>query len=192
VIASIRGRLEATGADWAIVDVNGVGFQVFAPTSTLASVGKLGGQVRFFTHLHVREDVLALYGFATYEELSLFQTVTGVSGIGPKLALSMLSSFKVELLTAAIGSGDVDLLMTVPGIGKKIAGRLVLELKDKIGSGAAIVPLQVSQANADVVAALTTLGYSVAEATRAVAAVADDSLSLEEKVRQALGYFAER
>ena len=192
MIASIRGRLEATGADWAIVDVNGVGFQVYAPTSTLASVGKLGGQVRFFTHLHVREDILALYGFATYEELSLFQTVTGVSGIGPKLALSMLSSFKVDQLTSAIASGDVDLLMTVPGIGKKIAGRLVLELKDKIGSGAALVPLQVSQANADVVAALTTLGYSVAEATRAVAAVADDSLSLEEKVRQALGYFAQR
>jgi Holliday junction DNA helicase RuvA len=191
MIASIRGRLEATGADWAIVDVNGVGFQVYSPTSTLSTVGKLGGQVRFFTHLHVREDVLALYGFATFEELSLFQTVTGVSGIGPKLALSMLSSFKVDQLTSAIASGDVDLLMTVPGIGKKIAGRLVLELKDKIGSGA-MVPLQVSQANADVVAALTTLGYSVAEATRAVAAVADDSLSLEEKVRQALGYFAQR
>ncbi len=99
---------------------------------------------------------------------------------------------KVDQLVSAIASGDADLLTTVPGIGKKIAGRLVLELKDKIGTGVSLVPLQVSQANADVVAALTTLGYSVAEATRAVAAVPDDDISLEEKVRQALAYFAQR
>ncbi len=158
MIASIRGRVEATGADWIIVDVNGVGFQVYAPTSTIASVSKVGSQVRLFTHMHVREDILALYGFATYEELALFETVTGVSGIGPKLAISMLSSFKVDQLTSAIASGDVDILTSIPGIGKKIAGRLVLELKEKIGTGAAVVPLQVSQANSDVVAALTTLG----------------------------------
>ena len=192
MIASIRGRLEATGSDWAIVDVNGVGFRVFAPTSTLSTVGKVGSQTRFFTHLHVREDILALYGFGTFEELSLFETLIGVSGIGPKLALSMLSAMKVDQVVSAIASGDADLLTTVPGIGKKIAGRLVLELKDKIGTGVTLVPLQVSQANADVVAALTTLGYSVAEATRAVAAVQDDDISLEEKVRQALAYFAQR
>ena len=192
MIASIRGRLEATGSDWAIVDVNGVGFRVFAPTSTLSAIGKVGSQARFFTHLHVREDILALYGFGSFEELSLFETLIGVSGIGPKLALSMLSAMKVDQLVSAIASGDADLLTTVPGIGKKIAGRLVLELKDKIGTGVTLVPLQVSQANADVVAALTTLGYSVAEATRAVAAVEDDDISLEEKVRQALAYFAQR
>ena len=192
MIASIRGRLEATGVDWAIVDVNGVGFQVFVPTSTLSSLGRTGSQVRFFTHLHVREDILALYGFATFEELSLFQTLTGVSGIGPRLAISMLSALKVDQITSAIASGDVDLLTTVPGIGKKIAGRLVLELKEKIGKDASLVTLQISQANTDVVAALTTLGYSAAEATRAVASLSDDNASLEEKVRQALAYFAQR
>ncbi len=191
MIASIRGRVEATGADWVIVDVNGVGFQVHAPTSTISALGKIGSQTKLFTHLHVREDTLALYGFGTYEELALFETVTGVSGIGPKLAISMLSSFKVEQLTSAIASGDVDILTSVPGIGKKIAGRLVLELKDKIGAGAAVLPLQVSQANSDVVAALTTLGYSVAEASRAVAAIPDEGQTLEEKVRQALAYFAQ-
>ncbi len=192
MIASLRGRLEATGGDWAIVDVNGVGFRVFAPTSTLSTFGKIGGQVRLFTHLHVREDVLALYGFSTFEELALFQTLTGVSGVGPKLGLAMLSSLKVDQIVAAVASGDVELLTTVPGIGKKIAGRLLLELKDKVGAGLNLVPLQDSQGQTDVLAALTTLGYSVAEAARAVASLPDDDLSLEEKVRQALGYFAQR
>jgi holliday junction DNA helicase RuvA len=192
MIASLRGRLEAVGSDWAIVEVSGVGFQVFAPTSTLSTFGQPGAQVLLFTHLHVREDVLALYGFRTFEELSLFQTLIGVSGIGPKLALSMLSAMRVDQLTAAIASGDADMLTTVPGVGKKIAGRLVLELKDKIGNGAALTPLQTSQGNADAVGALTALGYSVAEATRAVASLPDTEMSLEEKVTLALGYFARK
>jgi Holliday junction DNA helicase RuvA len=192
MIASLRGRLEATGGDWAIVDVNGVGFRVSAPTSTVSTFGKIGGQVRLFTHLHVREDVLALYGFSTFEELSLFQTLTGVSGVGPKLGLAMLSSLKVDQIIAAVASGDVDLLTTVPGIGKKIAGRLLLELKDKIGVGLNLAPLQEHPGHADVVSVLTSLGYSVAEAARAVASLPDDDATLEEKVRQALGYFSQR
>jgi Holliday junction DNA helicase RuvA len=192
VIASLRGRLEATGGDWAIVDVNGVGFRVYVPTSTLSTFGRVGAPVRLYTHLHVREDIMALYGFSTFEELSLFQTLTGVSGVGPKLGLAMLSSLRVEQITAAVAGGDIELLTTVPGIGRKIAGRLVLELKDKIGVGLSLLPLQDSQGQADVVSALTTLGYSVAEAARAVASLPDGDLSLEEKVRQALAYFAQR
>jgi Holliday junction DNA helicase RuvA len=192
MIASLRGRLEAAGDDWAIVDVNGVGFRVYAPTSTLSTFGRIGGQVRLFTHLHVREDVLALYGFSTSEELSLFQTLTGVSGVGPKLGLAMLSSLKVDQIIAAVASGDIELLTTVPGIGKKIAGRLLLELKDKIGLGLNLMPLQEHPGHAEVLAALTSLGYSAAEASRAVASLSDEDFSLEEKVRQALGYFAQR
>jgi holliday junction DNA helicase RuvA len=190
MIASLRGRLQAVGSDWAILEVSGVGFQVYVPTSTLSTFGRPGAQVQLFTHLHVREDILALYGFSTFDELSLFQTLTGVSGIGPKLALAMLSAMKVDQLTAAIASGDADMLTTIPGIGKKIAGRLVLELKDKVGTGAALTALQVSQGNADVVGALTALGYSVTEATRAVASLPNEEMSLEEKVTLALGYFA--
>jgi Holliday junction DNA helicase RuvA len=192
MISSLRGRLEATGPDWAIIDVSGVGFRVYAPTSTLSALGQAGIQVHLFTHLHVREDNLSLYGFATFEELSIFQTLTAVSGTGPKLALAMLSTLKVDDLISAIVTGNVDLLTSVPGVGKKIASRLILELKDKIGEGLTITPLQVSQENADVVAALTTLGYSVAEATRAVGSVSDAGLSLEEKVKLALAYFAQR
>ena len=191
MIASLQGKLEAFGNDWAIVNVNGVGFQVFAPTSTLSTLGPVGGEVRLYTHLHVREDNIALYGFATFEGLGLFETLTGVSGVGPRLGLAMLSAMKPEELVTAIATGDADMLTTIPGIGKKIAGRLVLELKDKIASGA-IVPLQMAQGNADVLAALTSLGYSVAEANRAVASLPTTGLSLEEKVRQALAYFAQR
>jgi holliday junction DNA helicase RuvA len=190
VIASLKGRIEALGTDWAIIEVNGVGFHVNTPTSTLSVLGSAGDHVRLFTHLHVREDILALYGFATPEELSLFQILTGVSGVGPKLALSILSALKPGQIATAIASENLDMLTTVPGIGKKIAGRLILELKDKIGSGLQLTPLQVSQSNVEVVAALTALGYSTNESTRAVASIPSEDLSLEDKVRAALAYFA--
>jgi holliday junction DNA helicase RuvA len=192
VIASLKGKLEATGTDWAIVDVNGVGFRVFIPTSTLSAFDRPGSSVRLFTHLHVREDNLALYGFSSFEELGLFQTLIGVSGIGPKLALAMLSTMKVDQLVSVIASGNADMLSTIPGIGKKIAARLVLELKDKIGTSVAVTPLQMTEGSADVVAALISLGYSTAEANRAVVGLPDSDLSLEEKIKQALAYFVQK
>jgi holliday junction DNA helicase RuvA len=192
MISTLRGRLEATGTDWAIVEVNGIGFHVFMPTSAMVTLGKPGSPVHLFTHLHVREDNLALYGFSSFEELGLFQILIGVSGIGPKLALAMLSSMKTEHLIAAIASGNADMLTTVPGIGKKIAARLVLELKDKIGVSTAVIPLQVTEGSADVIAALTSLGYSIVEANRAVVSLPDSSLSLEEKVKLALAYFTRK
>ena len=192
MISSVQGRLEAIGNDWVIVNVNGIGLQVFVPTSTLTRLGAAGDEVKLHTHLHVREDVLALYGFAAFEDLSLFQTVTGVSGVGPKLGLAMLSAMSAEQLIAAIASGDPDMLTGIPGIGKKMAARIVLELKDKIGTGLGAAPLQTVQGNADVLGALTALGYSVAEASRAVASLPGGPMSLEEKVRLALAYFARK
>ena len=192
MISSLQGRLEALGDDWADVNVGGVGFRVYVPTSTLAVLGPVGTMVHLHTHLHVREDNLSLYGFATAEGLALFETVTGVSGIGPKLGLAMLSALKPEELLAAVATGDVDLLTTVPGIGKKTAGRLVLELKDKIAAGAAPAVLQSARGNADVLAALSSLGYSVAEASRAIATLPAADLSPEEKIRLALAFFARR
>ena len=192
MIASLKGRLETLSDDWATINVNGIGFQVHMPTSTLSTLGSRGQEVHIYTHLHLREDNATLYGFASPEELGLFQILIGVSGIGPKLALSMLSSMSVEQLTMAIATGNVDLLTAVPGIGKKIAARLVLELKDKIGAELVTTPAaaQLAQENADVIAALTSLGYSVAEASRAVANLPSaPDLTLEEKIRLALSYF---
>ena len=191
MIASLHGRLESISDDWAIINVNGIGFQVYMPTSTLSTLGSRGQEVHIYTHLHLREDNVTLYGFASPDELGLFEILIGVSGIGPKLALSMLSAMSVEQLSMAIATGNADLLTAVPGIGKKIAARLVLELKDKIGAELITAPAaQLAQENADVLATLASLGYSVAEASRAVASLPSaPDLTLEEKIRLALGYF---
>ncbi len=190
MIASLHGRLESLGSDWAVINVGGIGFQVYMPTSTLSTLSTIGEEVKLYTHLHLREDNATLYGFASADELGLFQTLITVSGLGPKLALAMLSAMNVEKLTMAIASGSTDLLIVVPGIGKKVANRLILELKDKIGAGWITTPAALAQENTDVLAALTSLGYSVSEANRAVATLPPSSdLSLEEKLKQALGYF---
>ena len=191
MIAGLNGKLESLGSDWAIINVGGISFQVYMPTSTLSTLGATGKEVRLYTHLHLREDNATLYGFASDEELALFQTLIGVSGLGPKLALSMLSAMNVERLTMAIATGSADLLTAIPGIGKKMANRLILELKEKIGASWITTPAaELAQENAEVITALTSLGYSVAEASRAVATLPPSSdLSLEEKIKLALGYF---
>jgi len=191
MIAGLHGKLESLGSEWAIINVGGISFQVYMPTSTLSTLGTIGEEVQLHTHLHLREDNATLYGFASAEELGLFQTLISVSGLGPKLALAMLSVMSVEKLTMAIATGSIDLLTVVPGVGKKLANRLVLELKEKIGAGWITTPAaELAEENADVLAALTSLGYSVTEASRAVATLPPSSdLSLEEKIKLALQYF---
>jgi len=190
MIASLHGTLESLGSDWAIIAVNGIGFQVYMSTSTLSTLGSIGKEVHLHTYLHLREDNATLYGFTSTEELELFQTLISVSGLGPRLALAVLSAMNVEQVSMAIATGSVDLLTVVPGIGKKMAERLILELKDKIGAGLLATPaVQLAQENADVIAALTSLGYSVSEASRAVATLPPSDLSLEEKIKLALQYF---
>jgi Holliday junction DNA helicase RuvA len=194
MIAGLHGKLELLGSDWAIINVGGIGFQVYMPTSTLSSLGKVGDEVHLHTHLHLREDNVTIYGFASVDELRLFQTLLGVSGLGPKLALAMLSAMSLDKLTMAIATGSTDLLKVIPGIGKKTADRIILELKDKIAVGWITTPAaQLAEENTDVLAALTSLGYSVAEATRAVATLPPSSdLSLEEKIKLALQYFTSK
>ena len=191
MIASLNGKLESLGGDGAVINVGGIGFQVYMPTSTLSTLGKIGEEVKLHTYLHLREDNAALYGFASTDELGLFQNLISVSGLGPKLALAMLSAMNIERLTMAIATSSVDLLIEVPGIGKKMANRLILELKEKIGAGWITTPaVQLAEENAEVLAALTSLGYSVSEATRSVASLpADSKSSLEDKVKLALQYF---
>jgi len=191
MISSLHGKVESLGSDWAVISVNGVGFQVFMPTSTLSVVGAVGKDVQLYTHLHLREDSVALYGFASAEELALFHLLISVNGLGPRLALTMLSGMSVEHIVTAIATGSVDLLTVVPGIGKKTATRIVLELKEKIGAGWISIPAtQLARENTDVLAALTALGYSATEAARAVATLPPATeLSLEEKIKLALQYF---
>lgn len=191
MIASLHGKLESISTDSAIVNVNGIGFLVYMPVSTLNTLGRVGQETHLQTNLVVREDSMTLYGFATDGELELFQVLTGVSGLGPKLALAMLSSMSVEQISTAIATENIDLLTAIPGIGKKMANRLVLELKDKISAGLISIPaVQLAEENAEVIAALTSLGYSLAEASRAVSNLPESDMLLEEKIKLALQYFS--
>ena len=194
MITSLSGKLETVSGEGAIINVGGVGFRVAMPTTALSALGTPGGEVKVFTHLHVREDNLSLFGFASAEELWLFETLLGVTGLGPKLALAMLSTLSPEQITTAIATGSTDMLNMIPGIGKKVAHRIVLELKDKIGAGWIAAPAtQAAQENTDVLSALTSLGYSPAEAVKAVATLpADEGLDLEDKIKLALQYFGSR
>ena len=191
MIASLRGIIEKVYNDCVVVNVGGVGFQVFMPSSTLLTLNGIGEETRVFIHTYVREDAILLYGFCAEEDLKLFQLLIGVSGVGPKLALMMFSNMSAEQIVSAIAGESEDLLITVPGVGKKLAGRLILELKDKLKSswtGTKIVP--VGEDDAEVIAALLQFGYSAVEASRAVASLPyGKKLSLEDRIKQALAYF---
>jgi Holliday junction DNA helicase RuvA len=192
MIAGLDGTLEQVNADSAIIKVGGVSFQVFTPASALGQIGSIGDRVHLYTHLHWKEDSTALYGFTTSQELDLFKMLITVSGVGPKSALSILSTLRPDDLASAIINSDADLITQAPGIGKKTAARLVLELKGKLEKGwGGMVAGGPSRDNAEVVAALTNLGYSTADAARAAAAVAtSEDLTLEDRIRLALRHLA--
>jgi len=192
MIAGLYGTLESRGTNWAIIKVGGVSLQVYIPASTLSTLGAIGDEVHLLTHLYLKENNLTLYGFASPQELELFQMLIGVTGVGPKASLAMLSAMNANDLALAIATENVDLLSQAPGVGKKMANRLVLELKGKLESiwvGAAVS----GEGNAEVIAALINLGYSPSEAASAVAAIADSpDLTIEDKIRLALLHFAAR
>jgi len=191
MIATLEGILEYRGDDSIIINVGGVGFRVYVPASTLSQLGAVKGKVFLYTHLHVREDNISLYGFASSEELALFKNLISVSGVGSKVALALLSALSPEQIVRAITSGDTDLLSQTPGIGKKLASRLVVELRGKLEREWKEVALPLAAESADVIAALTGLGYSLAEATKAISKLPDSKgLSLEEKVKMALQQIA--
>src|SRR5215475_12886184 len=191
MIASIRGSLLFIGVDHAVIETGGVGFMIYAPRNVLGALGEIGSQVRLYTHMHVHEDLLALYGFASTDQRHLFETLLGVSGIGPKVALSLLSSAPADELRATIAGGDTARLARVPGIGKKTAERLVLELRGKLDIKGMPAPSGATPAlmalNNDLAEMLISLGFSAAEASAALAALpADAPPDLEERLRLAL------
>lgn len=188
MIAAIEGILVSKSNNSVVVKAGAVSFLINVPGSTLTRLGHAGNEVFLHTHLHVREDIIALYGFSSATELALFQQLITVSGIGPKVALALLTTLTAEQITSAILGGNAGLLSQVPGIGKKTAGRIIIDLKSKLEKGweGEVIPA-ISQGDGDAVAALTGLGYSIREATQALSNISQvEGMTLEEKVRQAL------
>ncbi len=186
MISGLRGTVESHRPDALFVDVNGVIFRVGTSTSTLSAVGSAGEQVRLYTSLLVRADQLALYGFATQDELDAFEALISASGVGPKSACAILSRFQPGQLREAIDQGNAKLFSTVPGIGAKTAARLIVDLKGKLPEGNAGFS-ETARADEDVVAALRSLGYSAAEATAAALRVeSQEGSTSEERVIAAL------
>lgn len=195
MIASLKGLIQALGPDYLVVEVGGVGLKVHVPTSLFDEVGaSLGRPVHLYTYLHVREDELTLYGFASEESRAVFEALLGVSGVGPRTALSIVSTLTPELLHRAVTHSEPEVLQRVPGIGRKTAERIVFYLKDKLIGPAVPSPLaMVSDIDAEVIAALTSLGYSIVEAQSALQSLPrDPTMPLEERIRLALGYLAPR
>ena len=194
-IARLRGVVEDKGDDWLIVGVGGIGVLASVPATTAESL-EPGDEATLFTHLHVREDALTLFGFSTREDLTLFEQLISVSGVGPRVALGLQSALDYAQLTTSIAGGRADVLRRVPGIGQKTAERLVLELRDKVqppAAGADVEPAATGRPKSDpeVVAALMGLGYSQAEAASAAERLPQDGdVPLEDRVRQALQFFA--
>lgn len=179
MIARITGRLLEKHPSRAIVDVNGVGYDVQIPLSTFYNLGEPGSDVMLRVHTHVREDALALYGFGTPLELQLFERLIGVNGVGPKLALAVLSGIEPPDLVGAIRAQDIARLTRIPGIGKKTAERISFELRDKLPASIALAEATSPAAAGDglrddLISALLNLGYQQAAAEKAVGAVMKD------------------
>lgn len=190
---SLTGKLVHTEAYLAVVDCGGVGYKCMTTMTTLSCLPPVGGQTTLYTHLNVREDALDLYGFYTLAELSSFKMLIGVSGVGPKSALAILSDMTPDRLALCIASGDSKSLTRAPGIGPKVAQRLILELKDKItneelAAGVGNVSAQLSNESSKVgeaVAALCALGYSQSQAAQALAGVSPDA-AVDEMIKYGL------
>jgi Holliday junction DNA helicase RuvA len=184
MIARLRGTPVARGAETLVLDVGGVGYLV-QPTRRAAQKARGKGEVVVETYLHVREDVLQLYGFVDAEERELFEQLLSVSGVGPKVALAILSGSTPEELRRAIALEDTARFQAIPGIGKKTAQRVVLELKEKLGEGVALPERGSARPQLVAREALMELGYSLVEADQALAEI-DPDLPAEERVRLAL------
>lgn len=188
MIASLSGSLLKRAENHIIIGVGGVGLRVFVPQTVLENIGGVGTQLFLHTHLIVRETELTLYGFTVEEELTLFNILLGVNGVGPKVALAILSTLSPELLKSSILREETAALQRVPGIGKKTAERIMFQLRDKLDftvESAVNIPL-VADADAEVIDVLTALGFSIVEAQTALQKIPREIDSVEEKVQSAL------
>ena len=191
MIRTVNGIAIGHGKDHLIIELGGaIGLKVFATEPTLAQVRE-GDAVRLHTYLQVREDALTLFGFSDEEELTIFEQLLSVNGVGPKVALSTLSTMTPDALRLALANDEPGVIARVPGIGKRTAQKIVLELKDKVApptSGLDTLS-RITDVDTEVIEALTSLGYSVVEAQRAVQTIPSDAVTVEERLRLALGQF---
>lgn len=188
MIARLQGQLIEKQPPVLVVDVNGVGYELEAPMSTFYKV-TLGAPVTLFVHQVVREDANLLYGFASREERDMCRTLLKVNGVGPKMALAILSGMEADAFASCIRQGDVTTLTRIPGVGKKTAERLVIEMRDRVGNGnSSLMPSIPSLATPenDAINALVALGYKPAEAERAVNRIKAEDASAEDLIRLAL------
>ena len=188
LVTSISGTLQRTGEDWVEISMGGITMRISIPGTAIDSVGRVGQTVALYTSLQVREDSLSMYGFPTEDERRTFETLLNISGIGPRLALAMLGRFSPLSLSQAVEAGDTRALSTVPGVGRRTASRIVLELKGKLDldfgrSDAA------AGVDSDLADALTALGYRYTEAREAIARTGSE-VPEEERIRAALEYLA--
>lgn len=195
MIATLRGTLAAKAPTEVVVEVQGVGYAVAIPLSTYEKLGNPGSPAFLFTHQHVREDALLLFGFATEEERTMFRLLLSVTGIGPKMGLGILSGIPVSELRSHLAEGNVQALIAIPGIGRKLAERLVVELREKLGKGDALLTGHVSgtgvgQTRNEALQALLSLGYSRPAAEKALRSAIQqsggESASLEQLIKLAL------
>jgi Holliday junction DNA helicase RuvA len=189
LIASLNGIVQTKRPEGVIVDVNGVGYQLFVPLCSLADIPEPGETVFMHTYTHVREDALQLFGFLNEKDREVFTTLIGISGIGPKLGLAILSGMPAERFVEAVQNEDVTMLTTIPGLGKKTASRLILELKGKLPSldpGEASSS-HISQEESDAISALINLGYKKQFSEKAVeTAVRNGAKNIEDIIMEAL------
>jgi len=190
MIATLRGEISQIEENALIIEVGGVGMRVFAP-APLRTRLKVGEVAFLFTHLVVREDALTLYGFESQTDRDLFNILLGVDGVGPRVALSVLSTMTLDAVQRAVFADEAELLSRVPGVGKKTAQKIALHLKDKLKPTDTLNQVAaMSDADSEVLAALTSLGYSVVEAQAAIQSIPKDApKDVEERLRITLQYF---
>ncbi len=192
----IKGNLEVKNLNYVVIDVNGIGFKIFMSESAIQSLEETGNNVKIYTHMNVKEDDISLYGFITSEELRMFELLIGVSGVGAKSAISMLSSITPSKFALAVISNDVKTLTKIPGIGPKSAQRIILELKDKLKTEEAIqtdnIELKTSIVEnnklEEAVQALKVLGYTRQEIESVLAKIEVNTLTVEDIIRKALSF----
>lgn len=191
MIGALRGTLHEKTPEYVIVDVGGVGYQVWLPLPAFYEIGERGAEVVLRIYTHVRDDALQLYGFKDLPQQRLFENLISVAGIGPKLAVTILSGMETDTLIGAIVDGDIARLSTIPGVGKKTAERMALELKEKVDD---IAPVSVASGprgiRQDVLSALENLGYRPRDAERALDKVEDPADEFEDLLRQTLRVLA--
>lgn len=192
MIASVRGIILSHTQDTLVVEVGGVGLLVQVPATVFDGSVGIGRTIHLHTYLAVREDALTLYGFPSEEERKLFETLIGVPGVGPKMALSVLSHLSTDMFRSALASEDPALLSRVPGVGKKTAEKMIVFLKDKLTGGLPVSQLVgVTALDTELIAALTALGYSLVESQAAIQSIPKDTpADIEQRLLIALRYFS--